>query len=402
MDSSVNRDTAFITGALELGGGTTFLLNLGRELIRHQQGVTIFCVQEQNPLMREFVDSGIDVLVAPEKGAILEDRLAFVLNHLRTLRPEVVVANLGMEGFEILRYVPRGTRRVGMAHADSPGVYDLLSRYAGDLDVIGAVSAKITEKLRESAPATPPAVVHFPLGIPMGEDHTRRARPAEMPLRILYLGRVAVEQKRVQFFPEIVGDLVRKQIPFHLTIAGDGPERSWLESRFREDGLSSQVTFLGEVPYDQVRSILDDHDVFLLVSDYEGLPLSLLEAMGAGLVPVVSDLPSGVREVVNRDNGILVPLEPSRGYSEAIAGLHHDREKLFVMSASAREAVRRNFSTLAMYDRWESMLAQAPGLPAGWPESTTLLPIRGARHPLQFHPVLRPLRRLIKRSRRKV
>jgi len=388
-------------GSLAGGGASIFLLNLGRELKKHGQDVTVFCLEENNPLLGKFVESGIQILVAPEKGTIVEDRITFVLGHLRRLRPGMVVANLGAEGFEVLRYVPKGTKRVGMAHADSPEVYALLGRYAGEVDVICAVSAKIAEKLEERIGAAPPVIVHLPLGIPMGGDQSRRVSPAPAPLRILYLGRVAMEQKRVQLFLPILQRLLAGGVPFHLTIAGKGPDQAWLEERFRECGLSSHVAFLGAVPYDHIRPVLDEHDIFLLPSAYEGLPLSLLDAMGAGLVPVVSDLSSGIREVVDAGNGVLVPPDSADGYADAIASLHNDRNRLGAMSARARVAVREKFSTQAMYERWETMAAQLPGFLAEWREPATILPMRGARHPIRYHPFLRPLRRLVKLSKRK-
>jgi hypothetical protein len=101
---------------------------------------------------------------------------------------------------------------------------------------------------------------------------------------------------------------------------------------------------------------LDSHEVFLLVSDHEGLPLSLLEAMGHGLVPVVSNLASGIPEVVDRECGILVEPDKIDDYATGIIWLSKNRSVLAEMAQKATERVRRDYSVEAMTNRWLLLL----------------------------------------------
>jgi len=150
-----------------------------------------------------------------------------------------------------------------------------------------------------------------------------------------------------------------------------------------------------------VPRVLSEHNLFLLASDYEGLPLSLLEAMARGLVPVVSDLPSGICEVVDSATGKLVPPENVSGYARAIIWLHSHREEMGRLSHNAREAVRHKFSVAAMTDRWLSVLAGAPARPVSWPGHWKIKPILQAGNPWRFSPPLRLARRwLLRFSRR--
>ena len=111
------------------------------------------------------------------------------------------------------------------------------------------------------------------------------------PLRILYLGRLAREQKRVQLFPEILKQLCASGMPFHWTVAGEGEARSFLEANMKPVPPTQTVSFTGPIRYADVPSVLKEHDICLLTSDYEGFGLGVAESMGYGLVPVVSDLP---------------------------------------------------------------------------------------------------------------
>src|SRR5207244_1497066 len=153
--------------------------------------------------------------------------------------------------------------------------------------------------------------------------------------------------------------------------------------------------FIGAVSYADVARVLDAHDILILVSDYEGLPLSLLEAMGRGLVPVVTDLESGIREVVNKNNGVLVPVDDVEGYARAIAYLHANRAEFAAKSAAARDRVRNEFSVGAMTDRWLSILSVS-ARPAVWPRDFRIRgPVTDARQWKYAVPV-RPLRRVLK------
>ena len=179
-----------------------------------------------------------------------------------------------------------------MGQSHDPIVYDTMRHYAPWMDLAVMVSKTMKQKAEAMPEFAGVPVACLPYGVPMCPDAGLPARDFTAPLRLLYLGRLENEQKRVRLFPQMLEQLKASGIPFHWTIAGDGPEKMALEQAMR--GSPNQtVSFPGKISYAVVPEILRAHDIFLLASDYEGLPLSLLEAMGAGLVPVVSELPAG-------------------------------------------------------------------------------------------------------------
>jgi glycosyltransferase involved in cell wall biosynthesis len=214
---------------------------------------------------------------------------------------------------------------------------------------------------------------------------------------VLYLGRVSEEQKRVSLMSRVMKATLAQHPTLTWTLAGDGPDLPAFQEEFDGD---ARVKILGSVPYEQVPKLLEAHDVYFLCSDYEGLPLSLLEAMGAGLVPVVSDLPSGISEVVNDRNGIRVAIDDEKAYADAVLQLAENAERLTAMSAAASSAVRLSHSTLAMANRWQTMLdgmigSQAPD----WSRGCRAGPPLGYEKRLLFNPLFRPLRSAVKRFR---
>ncbi len=329
---------------------------------------------------------------------IFEDRLQFVLNSLKEFKPTVVAATLSPSSFEVLRYLPTGVFRVAVGQSDEPLVYKSLAAYTAHMDMLAVVSQAMKRKAEAMPEFRGVRICNLPYGVPMPE--TLPARNFERPLRILYLGRLCREQKRVQYFPLIFDQLRFSGIPFHWTIAGDGEEKASLEQSMQNTGAEQTVSFPGPIPYSNILPLLIAHDVYLLASDYEGLPLSLLEAMGCGLVPVVSDLPSGIAEVVDEASGKRVPPANVHGYADAIVWLHLHREEMRRLSAHAREKVHAAYSVAAMTDRWLKVLPESPKSSIQWPERWNIRPILVARRKWHFSPLMRGVRRLLVRLKR--
>jgi glycosyltransferase involved in cell wall biosynthesis len=387
---------AFVSG-LGFGGATTFLCNLAGELVRRGVPVLVVSPETENAFASDFQAAGIEV-VLQEDRLIFEDRLHAMLRTLAKFRPTAVVGCVGAASYEVLRYVPSGTRRIAVIQTDHRINYDTAIHYAGCLDDIVGISTKITGRLanmEEFRAVTKLCLLH---GVPMPVVFEPRGLRSQ-PLRVLYLGRIVDGQKRAHLFPKIFADLKKSGIPFRWTIAGEGDRRAALEREMASDVPGQQVLFPGSLPNAAVPALLKENDVFLLASDTEGLPISLLEAMAHGVVPVVSDLESGIRDVVTAANGMLVPVDDVEGYARAIIHLHEHRDELAAKSAAAHERVRTDFSVEAMADRWLAALPKNTPATGRWPDDWKIQPPLNARHPVYFSPPMRILRRLAAKLR---
>ena len=385
---------ALVSGGLNLGGSTTFLCNLGGEMIRRGIPVEVMGFERDNPMAADFQRQKVPVQRFGDRRVIYEDRMRMVLENLARFGPTVVVATLDATSFEVLRYLPLGIFRIGMGQSDDPAVYDMMRHYAPWMDLAAMVSktmAKTVEAMPEFARVP---VVYLPLGVPMSPEGKMARTGPHRPLQILYLGRLAREQKRVHLFPQILEQLKASGIPFHWTIAGDGPDRAALEQTMNDAPPEQTISFTGHVSYAGVPELLKQHDLYLLASEFEGLPLSLIEAMGAGLVPVVSQLPSGIPEVVDAGNGMLVPPDDVAGYARAIIHLHRHRDELAAKSSAARTRVETEFSVEAMTDRWLAVFPKTFPATSEWPSQWNIKAPLPARHPIYFSPPVRLLRRL--------
>jgi len=126
--------------------------------------------------------------------------------------------------------------------------------------------------------------------------------PEDTPVKLVSLGRLVPVQKNQLMLVEVMTALPSSVT---LTIVGEGVHRQLLEDRITELGLENRVNLPGEV--EDIRPYLSSGQIFVLSSDYEGLPLSVLEALCSGLPVVATDV-GGVREaVIEGETGYLVP-----------------------------------------------------------------------------------------------
>jgi glycosyltransferase involved in cell wall biosynthesis len=308
------------------------------------------------------------------------------------------VAALGGSAYDFLRFVPMGCARIAMIQSDDINVYNQTVRYASWIDVVVGVSKEICRKAQMVLKTLQIGISYQPYGVPMPISPSTPARTKN--LRVLYLGRLFEEQKRVNLMARIIRSTLNSPFPFQWTIAGDGDELPKLRERFAD--CPARVSFLGGIPYDQVPALFAQNDVYFLCSNYEGLPLSLIEAMGAGLVPVVSDLPSGIPEVVNSQNGIRVPVESESGYIDALLRLAVNRGLLEEMAVESIAAVRYKFSIETMTNRWLSMLSIGQSEAIDWKRNFYATAPLQLQNKLVYQPIFRPLRRLFKRIPKRI
>jgi len=140
---------------------------------------------------------------------------------------------------------------------------------------------------------------------------------------------------------------------WQLVIAGEGPERAKLEQLAIDSGVEDRVYFPGFV--DQPEKVMGLFDIFALSSHSEQFPISVVEAMAAGL-PVVAPRVGDIGEMVSTDNG---PWLTDAGDSEAITealwqltGQPDDRKRI---GKANRDKARAHYDAMAMTDQYRAL-----------------------------------------------
>ena len=155
------------------------------------------------------------------------------------------------------------------------------------------------------------------------------------------------------------------QVPdLHLVIIGSGPEEDHLREMARLQGLTSRIHLVGHVPYDEVPNWLAMADFFAFASVSESHPLSMLEALAAGLPVLAIPCPGVEDTIVDGHNGLFSP-EAVDAFAVRMQRLATDASLRARLAAGARETcaqydVRRTASVLlGHYERLVEERARA-------------------------------------------
>lgn len=276
-----------------------------------------------------------------------EERAARLAAWLNRLRPDAYVISTSPDaGWLALPLLDASVPTISIAHNDVGAYYEPLKHYGAFVDCAVSVSEEIQRKTVEDCGVPPARARRIPYGVEVLTEEEAHARAegstaVGTTLKIVYVGRVVVEQKRVMEMAPLALELARRGVEFELHVVGDGEARTSLEAEFERLGVEGRVKFWGWLAPEEVRRRLSESDVFLLMSDYEGLSVALLEAMGQALAPIVTRIKSGTGEVVSEGrSGFLVPVGDVQMFAERIERLARDRRLLASLKLAAWEASR--------------------------------------------------------------
>lgn len=236
-------------------------------------------------------------------------------------------------------------RLVGICHTDQEYYYQNLQTVDRHLSGLIAVSPFCAKKLGRMLPhraGTIPVLPDWDMPIPPPRHNVP---PADTPLRLIFNGRLLQVQKRVLDIPPLLDALRRREVPATLTIAGDGPDLPILQQALRRQ-TAIPVHLAGALPPWEMEPLLDEHDIFLQLSEFEGASVSLMEGMLHSLVPVVTAIDSGTELLVDGKNARLAPVGDAEAMAEHLANLHQHREQLPILAQAAYETATRHLREL--------------------------------------------------------
>lgn len=175
------------------------------------------------------------------------------------------------------------------------------------------------------------------------------------PKNILTVGRME-PQKNQKLLLDAFANITEEFPDEHLIICGDGPLRKELEEHVNRLGLETKVAFLGNVSY--VEKELSKAKIFVLPSNYEGMPNALMEAMAAGVPCIATDCPCGGPRLLIQDNdhGILIPCDNTLALEESIRTLLNGDRKRIEISRNCSARLKK-YKPEIIFQTWERYLS---------------------------------------------
>jgi glycosyltransferase involved in cell wall biosynthesis len=208
---------------------------------------------------------------------------------------------------------------IHVLHGDYDYYFQLAQRHEAWIDSFICVSSSIAEELKRRIPERINDIhfIRFPVPEIIG------VRVNTINLELVFAGRCE-ESKGYHLLPLIDAELQKKKIHANWHIAGPGSDQLWAQQQWNK----SRVHFYGNLSPKELTALLLKATAFVLPSIAEGMPLTVVEAMKAGAIPVVNDLKGGLQELVtNNVTGYLVPNNDPLIFAESIAAITADAER---------------------------------------------------------------------------
>jgi len=293
---------------------------------------------------------------------------AALRDHLAGRAPCVLLCGCHFRANRVAAHLPQHIGVFVYSHSDEQAYYDQGFALRDFCHANICVSRAIEKKLRRMPGLA--AKTHRIPNAGLHEDEVCfRSGWAEPELSCVYTGRLIQHQKRILDFIHLVRALEQTGRPYRLSLIGqdlDGSE-ALLRRELAEQIRQGRVRLPGRLGREDLLKELDQHNFFLLLSEFEGFSLSLAEAMGRGCVPVVASIESGNSEIVlSGRNGLVMPHRDYERWASWLCKTSQDEARWLRLSRAASETTLSSFTIERQAARVDALLRSwwKPGLPA--------------------------------------
>jgi glycosyltransferase involved in cell wall biosynthesis len=347
---------------LGVGGAERMVAQLSIELADQGAEVKVISLYNRRETMNEaMLDAqGVDVSYLSKKAGLDFTMFSKLRRELRKWQPDIIHTHRYVLRYLLPHLFMSGHRWIHTVHNVADREVGRTGRAIHRVAfAAGVIPVAISEEVARSTrtlyglqhiPLIPNGIDLFPFVNPNGTRSSWRQKEGIPNDRILFiaLGRLT-PQKNHALLLESFSRLANLLPKADLLIAGEGELRFKLERIIDEKGLNGRVALLGV--RNDVAEILLASDIFVMSSDWEGNPLSVMEALSAGL-PAISTAVGGVPElIVSGKTGLLVPSGDPEALSDAMLMIGSNERLISEMGHAARLA-SSTFSVKKMAERY--------------------------------------------------
>jgi len=355
-----------LTHSLGGGGAERFLATLVNHLDRHSFAPEVCAATRLAPYP---LASDVPLTSLDYRGTLTLPRTVRRLRlEIRERRPDLVLSNVlstnALAGAALRGLEPRPPWVARIGNAPGLGEPRLQRWWARRCYGMAAALVTNSSGSREAFARCYPETVGRLRHLPSPADFARLDGLAAAPAarrrgadpQLVWMGRLT-RQKRPDLLIAAFAELAQRR-RVRLWICGEGPLRGQVESEIASAGLGETVELLGfvENPF----ALMRQADLFVLTSDYEGLPNALIEAQGLGLAAVSTRCPHGPDEIIAEgETGLLVPPGDAAALAAALDRLLAAPEERRRMAERARELARARYSVETVLPAWERLLLES-------------------------------------------
>ena len=356
-------------GGRLIGGAQTFLVKLLSGLASAGHDVHLLADGEGEGRISDLISASGAVVHAQciDSGALVDDVTPTVGGWINHLQPDAYLVSVSPDiGWTVLPLLDPSIATLTIGHGDFGAFYDPVKHYGQFLTRAVGVSDTICRKYVEECGMPQDRVEWIPYGVETLEsfDSAALRREADRPdgdsaIRLVYVGRFENVHKRIADIVAIARSLASEDVAFEFDLVGDGEEMPFVKEHLSDLIDRGSVRIHGWVGSEKVIKAMRDAEVFILASSVEGFCISLIEAMANGCCPVVTDIESGNKQLVeDRVNGFVVPVGDVEAFVDRIKLLSANRGRLNEMRAKAW-ATGRQYSVDRMVSNYVACFERA-------------------------------------------
>jgi len=312
------------------------------------------------PAYKYFMDEGFECKLIYWE-LFNDEKILAILNDVKQFPPDIFITNYFAIPLEAGKWIKKtGIPTVMVLHNDNKYHYDLVKKYAAnndenDVSSVVCVSNLIQQISQQTAPQHQ-SIKYIPIGAPVTSEVAGLSANEE--LKVVYAGRIDEKQKRISDVTQALC-MAAKEVPgTSYTIYGDGPAVPAVQEILSTIGKGLPVRFEGKLKSTEVQAHLLQNQVFVLLSEFEGLPITLMEAMSCGLVAICTNMRSGISDLItNNVEGILID-DRKDEFVAAIKKLKEYPALWTQMSQAARQKIVQSYSIETCSDQWIALLQE--------------------------------------------
>lgn len=279
-------------------------------------------ILDQNNIVFDFSEESIDDVTSRLEKLISE-------------KEGVVITNFDTE-LATLNMYKREKKTIFFICQDDAYIY-LAIKYNHIIDVIITHNIAVYEEICRLLPKRKKDIHFIQHGVTV--QNFIRNHNVENKLRLVFLAR-HVKLKGIYDLPKIDTELKKRNVIVEWIILGDGEEK---QNFINEVKLKDNFNFLVPKTTEDLIEVLKETDVYVLPSSLDGLPVSLLESMSVGCVPVVYNFSEGIKKVITSDIGFVVDKGDVLDMANKIEFLSKNREELIKKSNSCTMKISLEF-----------------------------------------------------------
>lgn len=340
---------------LNVGGAETMMKNLIIEQMKQGHSVTVIAFYESNSFIKETLKSvGIEIMFLDKKKGLDFTTILQLKEIFDNKNPDVIHTHS-----HVLPYVFLASRKRKIIHTihtvarkERRGIAVYLTRmiyHSGRVTPV-AISDEIKKSISQFHDIPEDRIPVVLNGAPISNYHKKESYNIANKARIIHVGSL-IPLKNHELMIKVAGLLKRQGIKFKMEFAGAGYLKEKLQEQVCNLGLEDCIEFVGLK--DDISLFLKDADLFIFPSQYEGVPMSLIEAMASGL-PIIASNVGGIPDMITDGvNGILIQPNEEELFT-AIVNIAKDRDRREALGKKAILASER-FSATLMCEKYISI-----------------------------------------------